>query len=74
MRERRRVDRDGGLAGRSREVLMEVRKMIAELRAELAWINQAIVAVRRVEWKRRARPPKWVRVSLRRVRGLRIRA
>jgi hypothetical protein len=35
---------------------------------ELAWIDEAIVAVRRVEWKRRGRPPKWVRASLGHVR------
>jgi hypothetical protein len=48
---------------------MDVRKMIDELRAEQALIEQAIVAVRRVEWKRQGRPPMWVRASLgRRVR------
>jgi hypothetical protein len=50
---------------------MDVRKIIDELRAEQALIEQAIIALERLGEKRQGRPPNWMRDVLARPRSKR---
>ena len=52
-------------------VLMDVRKIIDEFRAEQALIEQAIIALERLGGKHKGRPPKWLRDALARPRSKR---
>jgi hypothetical protein len=67
----RRVCSAGAEEERAVRKLMDVRKIIDELRAEQALIEEAIIALERLRGKRRGRRPAWMRVADARARSKR---